>query len=217
MVFPFFFNLSLNFAIRSSRSEPQSAPVLFLLTVACEISHPYKNWWLHTLGLLLPSEMLTLCGVCFSSYLSLCLSLNSFCDETSRTYISDFPGGMVDKNLPTNAGDTGSIPGPGRFHMLWATKSHAQNYWAHVPTVCVLQQKTPQWEACALQWRVAPAHCKLKKAYVKQWRPSTNKQTNKKTLSFIESWEAGVISVKRLWVQSGFWLGLSTNLSCMVS
>ena len=29
-----------------------------------------------------------------------------------------FPGGTVDKNLPANAGDTGSNPGPGRFHML---------------------------------------------------------------------------------------------------
>ena len=32
MVFPTFFNLSLNFAIRSSWSEPQSAPGLVLLT-----------------------------------------------------------------------------------------------------------------------------------------------------------------------------------------
>ena len=29
----------------------------------------------------------------------------------------DFPGGPLVKNLPANAGDTGSIPGPGRFHM----------------------------------------------------------------------------------------------------
>ena len=28
-----------------------------------------------------------------------------------------FPGGAVDKNPPANAGDTGSIPGPGRSHM----------------------------------------------------------------------------------------------------
>ena len=28
-----------------------------------------------------------------------------------------FPGGAVVKNLPANAGDTGSIPGPGRSHM----------------------------------------------------------------------------------------------------
>ena len=29
-----------------------------------------------------------------------------------------FPGGAVVKNLPANAGDTGSSPGPGRCHML---------------------------------------------------------------------------------------------------
>ena len=29
----------------------------------------------------------------------------------------DFPGGTVVKNLPANAGDMGSIPGPGRSHM----------------------------------------------------------------------------------------------------
>ena len=31
---------------------------------------------------------------------------------------SDFPGGAVDKNPPANAGDTGSIPGLERSHML---------------------------------------------------------------------------------------------------
>ena len=29
----------------------------------------------------------------------------------------DFPGGPVVGKPPANAGDTGSIPGPGRFHM----------------------------------------------------------------------------------------------------
>ena len=29
----------------------------------------------------------------------------------------DFPGGEMVKNLPANAGDTDSIPGPGRSHM----------------------------------------------------------------------------------------------------
>ena len=32
----------------------------------------------------------------------------------------DFPGGAVVKNLPANAGDTGSSPGPGRSHMPWS-------------------------------------------------------------------------------------------------
>ena len=31
----------------------------------------------------------------------------------------DFPGGTEDKNLSANAGDTGLIPGLGRFYMLW--------------------------------------------------------------------------------------------------
>ena len=36
--------------------------------------------------------------------------------------IFDLPHGPVAKNLPTNAGDICSIPGPGRFQMPLATK-----------------------------------------------------------------------------------------------
>ena len=32
--------------------------------------------------------------------------------------LSDFLGGPVDENPSASAGDMGSIPGPGRFHML---------------------------------------------------------------------------------------------------
>ena len=32
--------------------------------------------------------------------------------------ILDFPGGTVNRNLSANAGNTGSIRGPGRFHMM---------------------------------------------------------------------------------------------------
>ena len=35
-------------------------------------------------------------------------------------FVWDFPGGTVVKNLPANAGDTGSNPGPGRSHMPWS-------------------------------------------------------------------------------------------------
>ena len=34
-----------------------------------------------------------------------------------------FPGGAVVKNPPANAGDTGSIPGLGRSHMLQSNKA----------------------------------------------------------------------------------------------
>ena len=39
-------------------------------------------------------------------------------DSTLRISLGDFPGGAVVKNPPANAGDTGSISGPGRSHML---------------------------------------------------------------------------------------------------
>ena len=39
------------------------------------------------------------------------------CFKHLITKVLDFPGGPVVKNLPCNAGDKGSIPGPGRSHM----------------------------------------------------------------------------------------------------
>ena len=41
-----------------------------------------------------------------------------------KTYWN-FPGGPLVKNLPANAGDTGSIPGLGRSHMPRSHKAHA--------------------------------------------------------------------------------------------
>ena len=38
----------------------------------------------------------------------------------SKLGVGDFLGGPVVKNPPANAGDMGSIPGPGRSHMPWA-------------------------------------------------------------------------------------------------
>ena len=37
--------------------------------------------------------------------------------ECKDLYHWGFPGGAVVENLPANAGDTGSSPGPGRSHM----------------------------------------------------------------------------------------------------
>ena len=36
----------------------------------------------------------------------------------------DLAGGPVVRNLPANAGDTSSIPGPGGSHMTWSNKAH---------------------------------------------------------------------------------------------
>ena len=54
----------------------------------------------------------------------------------------DFPGGEVDRNLPANTGDIGSIPSPGRFHMPWSN-------WAHEPQLPSLHAETT--EACVLR------------------------------------------------------------------
>ena len=45
--------------------------------------------------------------------------------------VQGFPGGPLVKSLPCNAGDTSSIPGPGRS--LNAAEQLSHNYWAHVP------------------------------------------------------------------------------------
>ena len=36
---------------------------------------------------------------------------------SAEMFFSGFPGGAVVKNMPANAGDTGSSPGPGSSHM----------------------------------------------------------------------------------------------------
>ena len=40
-----------------------------------------------------------------------------------KSYLGDFPGGLVVKNQSVNAGDMVLIPGLGRFHMLWSNLS----------------------------------------------------------------------------------------------
>ena len=86
-------------------------------------------------------------------------------------YVLGFPGGTVVKNLPANAGDTGSSPGPGRFHMPRSNKApvpqllslSATTTEAHTPRARAPQQeKPPPWEARAPQRRVAPARRKRK-------------------------------------------------------
>ena len=58
------------------------------------------------------------------------------------------------KNLPANAGDTGSSPGPGRSHMPGSNKAHAPQLLsphattteAHVPRARAPQQVKPRNE-----------------------------------------------------------------------
>ena len=84
---------------------------------------------------------------------------------SQKIHRMDFPGGAVGENLPASAGDTGSIPGLGRFHMQQSNKVHtpqllrprAATTKARAPRARALQQKKPgQREAQVSQWRVAP-------------------------------------------------------------
>ena len=85
----------------------------------------------------------------------------------------DFPGGTVVKNLPANAGDTGSSPGQGRSHM-------PQSNWACAPQLLSLcsRAREPQLlrppatttEAAHLEpmLRSKRSHCNEKPAHHKE-------------------------------------------------
>ena len=53
-----------------------------------------------------------------------CLQLQAVAEEQeghhSKETKENVPGSPVVKNLPANAGDSDSIPGPGRSHMPWS-------------------------------------------------------------------------------------------------
>ena len=51
-----------------------------------------------------------------------------FLKGIQKKQVQDFSGGAMDKNLPPKVGDTGFIPGPGRFHMPGTTKPKLGNY-----------------------------------------------------------------------------------------
>ena len=59
----------------------------------------------------------------------------------------DFPGGIIVKNLPANAGDMGSIPGPGRSHMPQSNKAREpQLLSSRATTTEVPRAPAPQQE-----------------------------------------------------------------------
>ena len=69
--------------------------------------------------------------VCLVYYLLLVLSTTFI---LFKEILGDFPGGAVVKNPPANAGDTGSIPGPGISHM-------PQSNEARVPQLLSLRSR----------------------------------------------------------------------------
>ena len=62
--------------------------------------------------------------------------------------------------LPASAGDTRPIPGPGRFHMPWATKSMRHDY----QSLCTLKPMLCNGshyneKSMHHNWRAGPTHC----------------------------------------------------------
>ena len=75
------------------------------------------------------------------------------------------PWWLRGKYPPANAGDMGSVPDPGRFHMPQSNEARVPQLLTHVlqqlkpghPRAHALQQeKPPQWEACVLQLESSP-------------------------------------------------------------
>ena len=117
------------------------------------------------------------------------------CQET--TFL-DFPGGPVDKNPPANAGDMGSIPGPGSFHTRWRNGAAQLQSLSSRPAGCLywsLQAWSPSatrraatGEASRPQRRAAPTH--HNQSEPKQWGSSaaTEKSILKSTTSPAVRW-----------------------------
>ena len=91
-----------------------------------------------------------------------------------------FPGGAVVKNLPANAGDTGSSPGLGRSHM-------PRSNWAREPQLLSLRI----WSLCSAKrealmvrgprtaMKSGPRSPQLEKALAQKRRPNTAKNKYK--------------------------------------
>ena len=87
-----------------------------------------------------------------------------------------FPGGALVESLPANAGDTGSSPGLGRFHMPWSN-------WAREPQLLSLRI----WSLCSATreaeivrgprtaMKSGPRSPQLEKALAQKRRPNTAK------------------------------------------
>ena len=63
--------------------------------------------------------------------------------KNQKRLSKDFPGDPVVKNLPANAGDMGSIPGLGRFHVPRGNQAHVSQLLSPCPKTCAPQQDKP--------------------------------------------------------------------------
>ena len=81
----------------------------------------------------------------------------------------DFPGGTVVKNLPANAGDRGSSPGPGKSHMPQSNKACAPQLLSLRPRAHEPQLLSPRTLEPMLHNK--RSHCNEKPAHHNEEEP----------------------------------------------
>ena len=117
--------------------------------------------------------------ICMSTHHDITLYLTIlFVNYTSiKLKKEGFPGGAVVENLPANAGDAGSSPGPGRSHM-------PRSNWAREPQLLSLRVwslRSATREAVTVRgprtaMKSGPRLPQLEKALAQKRRPNTAKK-----------------------------------------
>ena len=102
-----------------------------------------------------------------------------------------FSVGPVVKNPPANAGDTGSIPGPGRSHIP-GSKARAPQLLslhsrAHEPQLLSPCAATREATATCTATKSSPRSPQLEKAHVQQQRPNADKNKINKSVCVVGS------------------------------
>ena len=89
----------------------------------------------------------------------------------------DFSGGLVVKNPPASAGDTSSVPSPGRLLLPWDSEACAPQLLKPVCLESTLSNKRSHHRKKPMHhnWRVGAALTQLEKACAQQGRASAAK------------------------------------------
>jgi len=91
-------------------------------------------------------------------------------ENENQNHSKGFSGGSVVENPPAIAGDTGSIPDLGRFHMPRSTQPMSHNYW-----VCALETGSCNCGSPCNKKRVKSPSTATREKPVQRWRPNTAK------------------------------------------
>ena len=88
-----------------------------------------------------------------------------------------FPGGAVVKNLPANAGDTGSSPGLGRSHMPRSNYAHEPQLLSlRIWSLCSTTGEATTMRGPRTAMKSGPRSPQLEKALTQKRRPNTAKK-----------------------------------------